>query len=238
MRVEDEFKPSWLQPTEAQSWLARNSKALLAWAGVVVLAAMTVTGFLWMREEQKTSRALDVLAQSSRAAAAPLPVAAPPVPPLVTLPPEEIKKAPVPPLVTLPPEETRVATSAAPFRNVERTPSIKAIVNKPALKPVVAAATKPASKPATRLSLASRKNVAKPNAAKPVAVAKTATRGNRKNGAIVARAPVQRAIPYAPRIRPPVMLSRSDSRREARELPPPVRKRRCETGELARNCLR
>ncbi len=210
LHIEGDFRPSWLDDHPEQSMLSGVwAKRLMAFAAAGSAVALVVAGGMWLNSEQKSHKAMEVLAQSSRAADQPKPVTAPAAPAA-----HEPAPAPVvndvPPLVTLPPEEVKPVVRAP----VKQPLAVKKVVagKKAAVakKVVVAKKASPAKKPVlAKLARSTPKKAVARVAAKPVArvpLRKAAAR------------PVARKVGAAAPKRPPA--------------------KKCLPGELARNCRR
>lgn len=96
--------PAWLREPQAKPpLLARYGRPMMVWSGVLVMVGVVAAGGLWLQGERDTHSELQAIANSSRAADAAVIGSRPPLPPRSVVP--ERRTINVPPLVTLPPEE-------------------------------------------------------------------------------------------------------------------------------------
>lgn len=219
LHLEGDFKPSWLeQPESVPFW----GKRMLAFGAAAAALALLAAGGFWFSGEQKSQKALEVLAESSRnadlpAVVAPVPAPSPP-PPAVVAPVEST----IPPLVTLPPEEVG---QPAPVVKAAAKPAVK-----PAIKPAVKLAARPAVKPPLKLAKAVVRKAppAKKALARNAKVSKLAKATLKKPVVKVAARQRTRTLSPAGAPRKPKAVA---LRAKA---PPP--KRLCKRGDLARDC--
>lgn len=174
LHIEGDYKPSWLADAEPESiW----GKRLLAFGAAAAAITLLAAGGFWLSNEQKSQKALEVLAQSSRsadapAAAIPAPVPAPVPPPV---------ESTIPPLVMLPPEEVKKpapvvrAVARAPVKfakTVRKALPVKKVVAKRVkhIRLAKAAPKKPLAKVAARRQVRTLSPAGAPRKPKPVAL--------------------------------------------------------------------
>ncbi|MES2323807.1 MAG: hypothetical protein V4633_16225 [Pseudomonadota bacterium] len=177
LHIAGDDKPSWLSDPEPEGFW---SKRVMAFAAVTAAAGLVVAGAVWYSKEQKSQQALEVVARNAPLVAAPVLPAPPPPRPVV----EPVVESTIPPLVTLPPEE--VGTPAPVVRKtVAKTPVkvAKAVRKRLTVKKIVAArpvvrkpvAKVPPKKTVTKAALRKPKQVAP--RAKPVVAKRQCKKG-------------------------------------------------------------
>jgi hypothetical protein len=227
--------PAWLKepppvPASGAGW----KQTVALWGGSAVLLAVVFAGAMWLFEEHKADSALEVVAASASlpaqpvaqpAAPGPAPARATGLPPLVLLAPAPATPA-APPAAVAPVETATPAPPAAAVKPVEPVappivkPAPRATPAKPAksMKPAPAkAAPKALAEPARKPALAG------PVAVAPKAKAKPAVKPKR----VAAKPKLSGGVTLPP--------ARERSGQDETEQAPPA-PRKCQPGELAREC--